>query len=105
FVNRLQSEIKFCPFSRLGFEPYSSSMFFDDLFRNGQPDPRSFEFRLVMQLSENDKYLLRILLLDAYAVVFHREQPSRIPFGGCYSYKRLPSFFSEFNGIADQVLE
>jgi len=82
----------------------SSSMLFHNFLSNGKAYACTFKFCFAVQLLENDKHFLCILLIDAYAIIFHGKKPVLFVFDSSYFYYRKHSFFSEFDGVADKVL-
>ena len=88
----------------LRFGPYSAAVLFDQLFTNGEADPGSLIFSLVMQPLEDAEDFLGVMLFETKTVILYREDP----FGTCEARSYVDprgSFASVFERIIDKILE
>src|SRR5450432_4866121 len=99
-----QREAECASFSGPGVYPDPSAVPIDDLLANREPDTGTGVFSLVMQALEHHENPVRILLIEADAVVPHREDPDLVArLGADVDLRGLGA--AKLHGVADEVLE
>lgn len=62
-----------CADARLGFNPYFAVVKLYNFFADGEANAGACVFFLVMQAVEHEENILQLAFVDAYAVVFDRD--------------------------------
>src|ERR1043165_6810097 len=91
--------------SRNGFHPDLSVVPVHYFFAAGKANSCARILRAPVQALEDHKYPLQVLLIDADAVIGNRKEEFLFLFHRTDDDLILSIFFSEFYGIADEVLE